>query len=938
MRKGLFAAAFLAGVLTFSSLVGCTTKKDTYEVAITNKEEMQADWLSDAEPRTLALTIKKNGEEQNATKALQDGTLKLVSSAEAVAKVVGRAVTPVAAGQAKITVTYGTASDNVDVTITQANPHGKTADDPLTVQEAIAICLEAGETQTTVEYYIKGYVSKIGAAYDPGYGNITIYIADTKTDTEHTIDCYRAVPQTGVDGTKISLETEVLVSGYLLNYGGNTPELATGGKIHSATGGKQAETHTVTTAEALAVAKALPANSSTIDIYVITGYIVNVVSAGTFYMHDDKGAQSASKELFEVYGWNGDNKDQLTLDAKVRVTATLKHYVSSSNPDNYAYETDKISSIEILEPGVEPEITLTGATALTAAQAGVDLWAGALQTTINKVLFVNGQMSNTNFLASDKLANAANVRLEEVTGGYNLKVGSKYINLNSSKKLVAADNNTDATVWKWSSVANSVYAVGSDDANYFPCAYSTYNTFGASKESYVIADGAVKAGQFPLQFYAKEALTDPTELQLDQKATAVAGVPFELVIRMNPYNANVASLNFTSSDETVATVAAGGIVTPLKAGTTTITAKFGTTLEDECVVTVAEVNLGSEEHPLTVAEALAACETLRLGVGQFSPKLAYVTGVVELEADAFYNNTYFGKWNLKQDTNKLYVANSNNNQVVPAFEGDTVVASGYLSKDSTKGFELLKNAENVYPKVLSVTTRGTSTVTVGEHANATVSNLSATSGANLSEVTFQVAPDSGYAITKVSASSVAGEQVLEEAAGVYTLTIKGNMTITVTTADASATVVSISVADLPAFYESSSTSTTEHTGTAGGMTIGVFGAKTASSQANADAGTKYSYIMLMGGAIYNKTTLENVYIAKVVVTYTGDTGTSGRVLISLSAAANTARDTGENGTVPEKNGTLVKENSDKTLSYFNISNQKTNNTQVKSIEITFKAK
>lgn len=936
MRKGLFAAALLATGLIFST-VGCNTNKkskDTFEVSITNKEEMQAEWLSDAEPRTLGLTIKKNGAEQNATKALQDGELKLVSSAEAVAKVVGRAVTPVAGGKATITVTYGTASDSVDVNITQASSHGKTADDPLTVQEAIAICLEAGETQTTVEYYIKGYVSKIGAAYDPNYGNITIYIADSKTDTTNTIDCYRAVPQTGVDPTSISLETEVLVSGYLLNYGGNTPELATGGKIHSATGGKQAETHTVTTAEALAVAKALANNSSTIDTYIITGYIVNVVSAGTFYMHDNKGAQSASKELFEVYGWNGDNKAELTVDAKVRVTATLKHYVSSTNPDNYAYETDKISSIEILEPGTEPELVLTGATPLTAAQAGVDLWAGALQTTINKVLFVNGEMSNTNYLASGKLATAANVRLEQVEGGYNLKVGTKYINLNDSKKIVAGDSAT--TVWKWSSVANSVYAVGSDSVNYFPCAYSTYDTFGASKESYVIGDGAVKAGQFPLQFYAKEALTDPTALQLDQAATGVAGVSFELAIRMNPYNANPASLTFTSSDETVATVDAG-VVTPLKAGTTTITAKFGTTLEDECVVTVAEVDLGTEADPLTVEEALAACETLQLGVGDFSPKVAYITGDVVLEEGAFYNNQYFGKFSLKQDAKKLYVVNSNNNDVVQAYEGDTVVASGYLSLDSTNGFELLKKGSD-YPKVLSVTTRGTSTVTIGEHANATVSNLSATSGANMSTVTFQVAPDSGYAVTKVSASSLAGEQVLEEAAGVYTLTIKGNMTITVTTADASATVVTLTVAELPAYFESSSTSTTEHTGTAGGVTFGTFGSKTSSSAANAEAGTKYAYIMLMGGAIYNKTTLENVYIAKVVVTYTAETGTSGRILISLSASANTTRDTGEDGTVPEKNGTLVKENSDKTLSYFNISNQKTNNTQVKSVEITFRAK
>lgn len=775
MRKGLFAAALLAGVLTFSAMVGCTSKKATYEVAITNKEEMQAEWLSDAESRTLGLTIKKNGEEQNATKALQAGELKLVSSAEAVAKVVGRAVAPVAGGKATITVTYGNASDSVEVNITQADPHGKSAQDPLNVAEAIAICKETGETQTTIPYYIKGYVSKIGGAYDPNYDNMTIYIADTKTDTTNTIDCYRVKPATGVDATKISLETEVLVSGFLVNYNGNTPELAAGGTIHSATGGKQAQTFTVTTAEALAAAMELGDNESSIDTYIITGYVVNVVSAGTFYMHDEKGARSASKDLFEVYNWTGDNKAECTLGAQVRVTATLKHYQSTSNPSNYAYETDKISNVEILAPGAEPEITITGPTALSAIEVDTQYWAGVLQTTINRMVFVDGTISS-NKLGTDKLANAANVVFETVSGGYKLKIGTKYANLNNDKKLVLGDTST--TTWIWSSSYKTVYATVSE-TNYYIGAYSTYATLSASAESYVIVDGAIKAGQFPIQFYAKEALTHPTELQLDEEAKAVAGVNYQLAIRMNPYNADVADVTFTSSDETVATVAAGGVVTPLKAGTTTITAKYTEEIKDTCELTVVEVDLGSLEHPLTVAQALAACETLNLGVGEFAPKLAYITGEVELEADAFYNGNYFGKWNLKNGTDKLYVANSDNNSVVQAYERDVVVASGYLSKDSTKGFELLKKGSD-YPKVLSVTTRGTSTVTVGDHEHATVSELSATSGLNNSDVTFKVAPDANYDIVEVSATSVAGKQVLEEAAGVYTLKIKGNTTIAVT--------------------------------------------------------------------------------------------------------------------------------------------------------------
>ena len=81
MRKGLIAAIVASVGMLFSVAAcgnngGSSTK---YEVTINNKTELQADWAGDAEARSLNLTIKKDGTEQNALEAIQDGDLKITT-------------------------------------------------------------------------------------------------------------------------------------------------------------------------------------------------------------------------------------------------------------------------------------------------------------------------------------------------------------------------------------------------------------------------------------------------------------------------------------------------------------------------------------------------------------------------------------------------------------------------------------------------------------------------------------------------------------------------------------------------------------------------------------------------------------------------------------------------------------------------------------------
>ena len=368
MRKGLFAALLATAGMMFS-LVGCG-KADVRELSINNKEEMQAEWLGDAEARTLSLTIKKNGEEQNALTAVQEGDLVITSSNTSVATVQGLKVSPVdgEGGTSTITATWGDVSDSVDVTVTKVNKHGKIQSDPLTVTEAIAICKAQGkEAATSVAYFIKGVVTGVTAAYDPTYGNISFKIGETKTSKD-TVTVYRAKPATGVDYSVISSGSEVLVTGNLINYNGNTPEVNQGGTILSATQGYVPQYVNATVAEALAAAKALPDNAVSDDYYVITGYIAFLKSAKEFYLSDTAETwEAVDAEKFEVYGWNGDNKDDLAVGLKVKVTAFLKHYQSTSDSTKYAYETDTPKSVEILQTGIALDKTtatiVVGATA-----------------------------------------------------------------------------------------------------------------------------------------------------------------------------------------------------------------------------------------------------------------------------------------------------------------------------------------------------------------------------------------------------------------------------------------------------------------------------------------------------------------------------------------------------------------------------------------------
>ena len=346
-----------------SSEVQPTTSEDTteYGVAIANKEALQAEWFV-GDDRDVDVTLTP---EINPLTELNKNLTVTSSNPEAVF-VSGLGLNAVGVGSATITVTYHGKTDSVDVTIVSNDPrvrygttHEGTETDPFTNEDAILVAEATGTSATSSKFYVQGVVDGFKEA-PSNYGNVSFYFAPAQAGGKKFL-AYRL--KLGKDGDNVTDE-HIWVGGTatiyvsIVNYQSNTPESSAGWLV-TCTGEKQTvQNHVVNVAEAIEACKALGANGSSDgkDTYEITGYIV-AVSGADFFLSDTKGAtEKNSATQFQVYAYNGDNKDECTVNAKVKVECTIKYYKSTSS-DAYAYETSTISKVTILEAGdAAPEI------------------------------------------------------------------------------------------------------------------------------------------------------------------------------------------------------------------------------------------------------------------------------------------------------------------------------------------------------------------------------------------------------------------------------------------------------------------------------------------------------------------------------------------------------------------------------------------------------
>lgn len=154
-------------------------------------------------------TVTLTATTENTTGAIQWG-----SSNENVATVdqTGK-VTAKAMGETTITASVDDVESKLILKVYPKN------DENITIAEALEICNLSGETNSPYKYSLTAIISSIDDAYSEQYENISV----TVSDETGSIKVFRL---TG--GSELLAGDNITVTGYLVNYKGNTPEFAAG--------------------------------------------------------------------------------------------------------------------------------------------------------------------------------------------------------------------------------------------------------------------------------------------------------------------------------------------------------------------------------------------------------------------------------------------------------------------------------------------------------------------------------------------------------------------------------------------------------------------------------------------------------------------------------------------------------------------------------------
>ena len=113
-----------------------------------------------------------------------------------------------------------------------------TVDKPLTVAEALAYTTALAADKQSPVGYVKGKICSIKEVDTGSYGNATYSISDDGTE-DNALQVYRGYSLNGEKfkaADEIKVGDEVIITGKLVNYKGNTPQFAQGNSIYSLNG------------------------------------------------------------------------------------------------------------------------------------------------------------------------------------------------------------------------------------------------------------------------------------------------------------------------------------------------------------------------------------------------------------------------------------------------------------------------------------------------------------------------------------------------------------------------------------------------------------------------------------------------------------------------------------------------------------------------------
>ena len=156
------------------------------------------------------------------------------------------------------------------------------------------------------------------------------------------------------------------------------------------------------------------------------------------------------------------------------------------------------------------------------------------QNNINAALYFNGELTGGKYLATSRDASDAVVVNVEAEGeGYRLSFmdgeNKTYIEIVDGK--AALNPEIKGNVWSFNKEAGTFVTVSGDNEYYLGC-YKTYDTFSASKTSYILSDTSViGVSQFPMEALSPVKALDTYVIKAENEVKE--GVEYSLVVEQN---------------------------------------------------------------------------------------------------------------------------------------------------------------------------------------------------------------------------------------------------------------------------------------------------------------------------------------------------------------------------------------------------------------------
>ena len=156
------------------------------------------------------------------------------------------------------------------------------------------------------------------------------------------------------------------------------------------------------------------------------------------------------------------------------------------------------------------------------------------QNNINAALYFNGELTGGKYLATSRDASDAVVVNVEAEGeGYRLSFmdgeNKTYIEIVDGK--AALNPEIKGNVWSFNNEARTFVTVSGDNEYYLGC-YKTYDTFSASKTSYILSDTSViGVSQFPMEALSPIKALDTYVIKAENEVKE--GVEYSLVVEQN---------------------------------------------------------------------------------------------------------------------------------------------------------------------------------------------------------------------------------------------------------------------------------------------------------------------------------------------------------------------------------------------------------------------